>query len=388
MLLQNRLKFLDTINFSFTVNPIVALLGPRQCGKTTLARLYLKEQKDKVHYFDLEDPEDLAILQAPKLALLGLKGLIVMDEIQKLPEIFPLLRVLVDTDSEKRFLILGSASKELIHQTSETLAGRISYVEITPFSFTEVDDLKKLWLRGGFPRSYLASTLDQSVAWRKEYISAFLERDIPNLGINIPPLSLRKFWIMLTAYHGNLFNASELGRSLGFSAPTIKRYLDILTGTFMIRQLQPWFENISKRQIKSPKIYFRDTGILHTLLTIKEEAELLRNAKLGASWEGFALESIIRAHELSQEECFFWAVHEQAEIDLICKIDGKSIGFEFKWADFPKLTKSILTACTILNLNHCYIIYPGSKSFMLAENISVMGLQEYLQQQSLKKYKL
>lgn len=384
MIFQKRLNFLEKINFSFSVNSVVALLGPRQCGKTTLARQYVKEHTGKVHYFDLEDPEDLAILQAPKLALSGLKGLIVMDEIQKLPEIFPLIRVLVDTDPEKKFIILGSASKELIHQTSETLAGRISYIEITPFSYSEVEDLQKLWLRGGFPKAYLAATIDQSVAWRKEYIATFLERDIPNLGINIPPLLLRKFWMMLTAYHGNLFNASELGRSLGISGPTIKRYLDILTGTFMVRQLQPWFENISKRQVKSPKIYFRDTGILHTLLAIGQQEELLKNPKLGASWEGFALESIIRLHGLAPEECFFWAIHEQAELDLICKIGGHSIGFEFKWADAPKLTKSILTACSILNLNHCYIIYPGTKSYRLDEQVSVMGLQEYLEQKTLK----
>jgi predicted AAA+ superfamily ATPase len=383
MIFQKRVDFLSKINFNFTVNSVVALLGPRQCGKTTLARQYVKEQAEKVHYFDLEDPEDLAILQAPKLALSGLKGLIVMDEVQKLPEIFPLIRVLVDADSEKRFLILGSASKELIHQSSETLAGRISYIEITPFSYSEVEDLQRLWLRGGFPKAYLPPTLDQSVAWRKEYISAFLERDIPNLGINIPPLALRKFWMMLTAYHGNLFNASELGRSLGFSGPTIKRYLDILTGTFMIRQLQPWFENITKRQVKSPKIYFRDTGILHTLLSIGKQEELLKNPKLGASWEGFALESIIRVHQLTHEECFFWAIHEQAELDLICKIHGNSIGFEFKWADAPKLTKSVLTACSILNLHHCFIIYPGAKSFSLHEKVSVIGLQEYLDKQHL-----
>ena len=378
MALQNRVDFLEKINFSFTVNPVVALLGPRQCGKTTLARQYVKEQVNKVHYFDLEDPEDLVLLQAPKLALSGLKGLIVMDEIQKIPEIFPLIRVLVDADPDKKFLILGNVSKELIHQTSETLAGRISYIEITPFSFPEVNDLKKLWLRGGFPKAYLADSIEQSVAWRKEYISAFLERDIPSLGINIPALSLRKFWMMLTAYHGNLFNASEIGRSLGLSGPTIKRYLDILTGTFMIRQLQPWFENIAKRQVKSPKIYFRDSGLLHTLIGAKEQEDILRNAKLGASWEGFALEAIIRAHQLSHEEVYFWAVHEQAELDLLCLINGKRVGFEFKWADTPSLTTSITTACDILNLEHCYIIYPGNKNFPVSETVSVVGLENYL----------
>lgn len=383
MKLLKRNSFIDRIQFSFKVNPVVALLGPRQCGKTTLARAYVESQKDveKVHYFDLEDPEDFALFQNPKLVLAPLTGLIVMDEIQKIPEIFPLLRVLVDDPkSQKRFLILGSASKELIHQSSETLAGRISYIEITPFSLEEVKDLKRLWIRGGFPKAYLLESLEQSAEWRKEYIAAFLERDIPNLGFNIPPLSLRKFWMMMTAYHGNIFNASEIGRSMGLSGPTMRRYLDILTGTFMIRQLQPWFENITKRQVKSPKIYFRDSGLLHTLLGVQEESQIARNPKLGASWEGFALESVIRMHKVPQEECFFWAVHEQAEIDLMLFLKGERVGFEFKWADAPKLTKSTLAACEALKLKKCYIIYPGSKSYPLTENISVVNLEDYLDQ--------
>lgn len=381
MKFQKRAHFLQRIHFSFTVNPIVALLGPRQCGKTTLARGYVEEQESlqKIHYFDLEDPEDLSLFQNPKLVLAPLSGLIVMDEIQKIPEIFPLLRVLVDAaKNQKQFLILGSASKELIHQSSETLAGRISYIEITPFSFEEIRDSKRLWIRGGFPKAYLAETLEQSVEWRKEYIAAFLERDIPSLGFNIPAPSLRRFWMMMTAYHGNIFNASEIGRSLGLSGPTMRRYLDILTGTFMIRQLQPWFENITKRQVKSPKIYFRDSGLFHTLLGVNEEAQISRNPKLGASWEGFALESVIRVHQLPQEECFFWAIHEQAEIDLMFSLKGERFGFEFKWADAPKLTKSTLTVCETLNLKKCYIIYPGKKSYPLTENVFVIGLEEYL----------
>jgi len=384
MKLRKRTDFIEHIFFAFSVTPVVALLGPRQCGKTTLARMYIEERKNNhsIHYFDLEDPEDLAQLENPKLILSSLKGLIVIDEVQKLPEIFPLIRVLVDQpNNERQFLILGSASRDLIHQSSETLAGRITHIEVTPFSYEEVMDIKKLWLQGGFPKSYLAESLKHSVLWRKDYISSYLERDIPNLGFNIPAQSLRRFWIMMTAYHGNIFNASELGRSLGLSGPTIKRYLDILTGTFMIRQLQPWFENIVKRQVKSPKIYFRDSGLFHTLLGTNEEEEIFHHPKLGASWEGFALESVIRAHELSPEECFFWGIHEQAELDLLLFLKGKRVGFEFKWADAPKLTKSMMTAFTTLELSECYVIYPGEKSYPLAENIFAVGLTKYLAEQ-------
>ena len=379
--LKLRTNFLEKIDFSFKVNPVVALLGPRQCGKTTLAHIYVNQQKKskKVHYFDLEDPEDLSLFENPKLALASLNGLIVIDEIQKIPEIFPLIRVLVDApDNQKQFLILGSASRDLIHQSSETLAGRISSIELTPFSMNEVKEIDKLWIRGGFPKSYLAESSNQSMEWRKEYIATFLERDIPNLGFQIPTQSLRRFWMMMTFYHGNIFNASEIGRSLGLSGPTMRSYLDLLTGTFMVRQLQPWFENIIKRQVKAPKVYFRDSGILHSFLSIKEKEDIFHHPKLGASWEGFALESIIRAHKAPQEECFFWAVHQQAELDLMLFLNGKRIGFEFKWADAPKLTKSIITACETLSLEKCFIIYPGNKSYPLAENVFSVGLKNYL----------
>lgn len=381
MNLRKRTDWICRIDFCFTVHPVVTLLGPRQCGKTTLARMYIEGQKDKqqIHYFDLEDPEDLVLLQNPKLVLSPLEGLVVIDEIQKLPEIFPLIRVLVDApDNSKRFLILGSASRDLIRQTSETLAGRISHTELTPFSLGEVSDAKKLWIRGGFPRSYLAETLPQSAEWRKAYIATFLERDIPSLGFNIPAQSLRRFWMMMASYHGNIFNASEIGRSLGLSGPTMRRYLDLLTGTFMIRQLQPWFENITKRQVKSPKVYFRDSGLFHVLLGTEQENAILHHPKLGASWEGFALESVIRAHKVPQEECFFWAVHQQAEIDLLLFLSGKRIGFEFKWADAPRITRSIMAAIDTLQLAKCYVIYPGDRNYPLADNIVVIGLEKYL----------
>lgn len=378
---MNRHSFIDRIDFSFKVNPVVALLGPRQCGKTTLAKSYIQKyaKNRKVHFFDLEDPEDLALFANPKLVLSALEGLIVIDEIQKLPEVFPLIRVLVDAQQpQKQFLILGSASRDLIHQSSETLAGRISYIELTPFSLKEVKDATNLWIRGGFPKSYLSDSNEESVEWRKEYISAFLERDIPNLGFNIPSQSLRRFWMMMTAYHGNIFNGSEIGRSLGLAGPTMRRYLDLLTGTFMIRQLQPWYENITKRQVKSPKVYFRDSGIFHTLLGTNTKEEIYHHPKLGASWEGFALEEIIRAHKVSSEECFFWAVHEQAELDLMLHLKGKRVGFEFKWADAPVLTKSMITALETLQLEKCYLVYPGTKSFPLAQNIFAIGLEKYL----------
>ncbi|MCH9633618.1 MAG: hypothetical protein S4CHLAM7_03490 [Chlamydiae bacterium] len=386
MTYKHREQAINRIHFSFKVCPVVALLGPRQCGKTNLARVFSQSYKDvnqKVHYFDLEDPEDYALFENPKLLLASLEGLIIIDEIQKVPEIFQLIRVLVDDpQSKKEFLILGSASRDLIRQRSESLAGRIIHIELTPFSYGEVHELNQLWIRGGFPKSYLALDKKMSGLWRKEYISTFLERDIPSLGFDIPAQSLRRFWMMLTAYHGNIFNASEMGRSLGISGPTIRRYIDLLSGTFMIRQLQPWFENISKRQVKSPKIYFRDSGIFHSLLGIYKEEEIRRHPKLGASWEGFAMEAIIRSHQANPEECFFWAVHEQAEIDLLLFVDGKRFGFEFKWADSPRLTKSLKIAHESLNLDKSTIIYPGKKSYPLQEDILVIGLEAYLKEKN------
>ena len=335
--------------------------------------------KKNVHYFDLEDPEDLALFESPKLTLASLEGLIVLDEIQKVPEIFPLIRVLVDdSNCKKKFLILGSASRELIQQSSETLAGRISHLELTPFSYGEVGDIDKLWIQGGFPKAYLAGSLKESIQWRKEFISTFLERDIPALGFKIPAQAMRRFWMMLTAFHGNIFNASEIGRSLGLTSTTMRKYLDLLVGTFMVRELQPWYENINKRQVKSPKIYFRDSGIFHSLLGILSREEILRHVKLGASWEGFALESVIRALKVDSEDCYFWAVHQQAELDLLVFKDGKRLGFEFKWADTPKITLSIKTAYDALNLDSCTIIYPGEKSYFLKDKIQVIGLKRFL----------
>ena len=378
---MEREKYLKKISRYIKTHPVVALLGPRQCGKTTLARMYSKMQKSfpKSNYFDLESPIDLQRLSNPMLALKPLKGLIIIDEVQRIPDLFKILRVLVDDENLKqRYLILGSASRELLKQSSESLAGRIAYLELTPFTFEEVDHLQRLWLRGGFPKSYLAKTEEESFDWRTFYIRTFLEQDIPNLGIKIPPDSLRRFWITLAHYHGNLFNASELGRSFGASDVTMRKYLDILTGTFMVRQLQPWHTNIGKRQVKTPKIFFRDSGILHVLLSIQEFSALQTHPKIGASWEGFALEEVVRTTEMQGQDCYFWSTYSGAEIDLLLHQNGDLTGFEFKYTDAPTLTKSMHIALKDLNLQHIYVIYPGDVDYALNEHVTVRGLKNYL----------
>ena len=298
----SRAHYLEGITQSYRITPICAILGPRQCGKTFIAKEYAKTLKDKVVFFDLEDPDHLNALDNPKLALEPLKGLIVIDEIQKRPDLFPILRVLVDQHQDRQFLILGSASQELIRQSSESLAGRINYIELTPFRSTEIEDLYGLWVKGGFPLSYLAETEKDSMGWRKAYIRTYLEKDIPQLELGLDAQLMRKLWIMLSHYNGNIFNASELGRSLDTTHKTIKKYLNILEGTFMVRCLQPWFTNIQKRQVKSPKIYLRDSGLLHALLNIESLEQLLVSPKIGASWEGFAMEEIISFHQAYPEE--------------------------------------------------------------------------------------
>ncbi len=375
---KKRTEHLESVKKSFETHPVVALLGPRQCGKTTLAHLFIEQEnlKRKVHFFDLEDPADLVILENPKTVLESLQGLIVLDEIQRLPDLFPILRVLVDRDEkgERQFLLLGSASGKLMKQSSESLAGRIAYIELTPFSLFEVDHFSKLWLQGGFPKSYLAKSEEASAYWRKQYIATFLERDIPNLGIKIAPVALRRFWMMLTHYHGQTFNASEMGKSLGIAGTTIRHYLDILTGTFMIRQLLPWFENLKKRQVKTPKIYFRDSGIYHALCNIVDQDALLHYPKLGASWEGFALEEVIRLYQAEPGEVFYWGIHSSAELDLFLLKNGKRIGFEFKYKDAPKMTRSMEIALQELKLDELNVIYPGKKSYSLSSKVRVKSL--------------
>jgi len=377
---MERKIYLDRIKFAFRVSPVVAILGPRQCGKTTLSQQYiaLKGGISPENYFDLENDLDIARLGDPFLTLSGLSGLIVIDEIQKIPELFTCLRVLVDNPKlDQKYLILGSASRQLLRQSSETLAGRISYLELTPFSIVEAKELDILWLRGGYPRSFLADDESVSVAWRKGFIKTYLEQDIPNLGIDIAPENLRRFWMLLAHTHGGILNASELGRTLGFSYKTMQNYLDVLSGTFMVRQLRPWFANIAKRQVKSPKVYMRDSGIYHALVGVNSVSQLQLFPKLGASWEGFALEEVIRYLNADQEECYFWATHQQAELDLLIVKDGKKLGFEFKYASAPKLTKSMQIAQENLKLDALTVIYPGSVNYLLKENIEVIGLKNY-----------
>lgn len=384
---MKRTRYLKAIDAHFRVHSICAILGPRQVGKTTLARQYVTERfPGKAHFFDLEDPLDLQRLENPMLALSDIsQPLIVIDEIQRRPELFPVLRVLVDREKNKKFLILGSASRDLIQQSSETLAGRIGYVELTPFSLFEVKDGAQLWLRGGFPRSYLADNEADSFLWRQSYITTFLERDVPNLGFTIPAQQLQRFWLMLAHYHGQIFNASELARSLAVSDHIVRRYLDVLAGTFMVRILFPWFENLKKRQVKSPKIYFRDSGILHALTGIRDNMQLQHYPKLGAFWEGFMLEEVIRACAASQQECYFWATQADAELDLLIIKDNKRIGFEFKYADAPKLTKSMYIALKDLQLDHLAVIYPGSEIFPMTDNISAYGSRTIANGDLLKK---
>lgn len=379
-----RHQFIQEVHKSFEITPICVLLGPRQCGKTTLARQYAASIKEgPVHFFDLEDPLDLAKLETPKLTLEPLEGLIILDEIQRRPDLFPVLRVLVDR-FDKKFLILGSASQDLIRQSSETLAGRIRYIEMTPFSLCEVDDANLLWVRGGYPRSYLAKTDFQSNEWRKTYIKTFLEKDIRSFGFDIPPQTMRRFWMMLAHYHGQIFNASEIGQSINVTHKTSNRYLDILLGTFMIRRLSPWFENISKRQVKSPKIYFRDSGLFHTLLGLENKEQILSHPKLGASWEGMALEEVTRSLNVDQEDCYFWATQRGAELDLLIISAGKKLGFEFKYTDFPKVTPSMHIALDDLKLDELTVIIPGKAFFKIHEKINVYGLESFLEKIKVK----
>lgn len=377
----SRKTYLHELKQAFVVHPIVAILGPRQCGKTTLAKQYIETLGKLIpqNYFDLEDPQDLERLKDPKLALEQLKGLIVIDEIQRLPELFPVLRVLVDSHkSTQQYLILGSASQHLLKQSSESLAGRVEYLYLPPLSLFEVDDTNTLWLRGGFPNAFLAKDNDASNRWRKAYVRTFLERDIPNLGIDIPAGQLYRFWMMLAHYHGNLSNYNEIAKSLGISHNTARSYCDILTGTFMVRQLQPWHENISKRQVKSHKIYFRDSGLYHTLLQVDDFDSLLLHPKLGASWEGFALEEIIRHYHLPDNEVYFWGTHNNAELDLLIFYKGKRLGFEFKYSSVPKKTRSMQIAIDDLQLDKLTVIYPGKKQYSLDEKITVKGLEEFM----------
>ncbi len=364
-----------TVQAALKRSRVVALLGPRQCGKTTLARRFVAAKS--LNYFDLEDPMSLARLDQPDMVLRPLKGVVVIDEIQRRPDLFPLLRVLADRKPlPARFLILGSASPDLLKQSSETLAGRIETVLLEGF---RLDDLgakmqARHWLRGGFPLSYTAGAEADAFAWRRQFLQTFLERDLPQLGVTIPAAALRRFWNMLAHYHGQIWNAAELARAMAVNEATVRRYLDLLTGVFMVRQLQPWFENLGKRQVKAPKIYLRDSGLLHALLGIANQRDLEHHPKVGASWEGYAVEEVLKA--LQPDEAYYWATYSGAEIDLVLFKRGRRIGVECKRADAPTITPSMRIALDNLKLDELQVVYPGEKRYRLAKRVEVVPLAE------------
>lgn len=378
----DRIDHIERLEYLLAHFPIVAILGARQVGKTTLAFDLAKRQRSPVTRYDLEDPDDLARLDEPKLALQPLQGLVIIDEVQRRPDLFPVLRVLVDrADSHTRFLILGSASLDLLRQTSETLAGRITYHQLEGFSLDEVgiDGADDLWLRGGFPRSFLASSLHPSVEWRRAFIRTFLERDIPQLGINIPSPTLYRFWKMLAHYHAQVWHGAELARAFGVSQATIRRYLDVLTGALVIRQLPPWHENMSKRQVKSPKVYLSDSGLLHSLLDIQNRKDLEEHPKVGASWEGFVIREVIRRLGAKQEECYFWGTYSGAELDLLIVRGRHRYGFEIKRTTAPRTTRSLHAVQDSLGLTRLNIIHAGEHSFPLARGFHAIAFTRLLE---------
>jgi len=368
-----RTALLSRIRKALGRSRVVVLSGPRQAGKTTLARELL--DAESVNYFDLEDPVSLARLDEPMTALRPLKGLVVIDEVQRRPDLFPVLRVLTDRNpSPARFLILGSASGDLLRQSSESLAGRVEYVTISGFSLSELGSEfeSRLWLRGGFPLAYLASSEADSQAWRKNFIQTLLERDFPQWGVRVPASALLRFWTMLAHYHGQTWNAAEPARALGVGESTTRRYLDLLTDALMVRQLQPWHANLKKRQVKSPKVYVRDSGLLHQLLGIDSEKALLGHPKVGASWEGFVIEQVLATQ--AHDEAYFWATHQGAEIDLILRRGDRLLGIECKRADAPRMTASLRTATADLGLERIAVLYPGTRRYPLSESVEVVPL--------------
>lgn len=370
----SRTGIIEALKAALDRSKVVVLAGPRQCGKTTLARELLSE--NSINYFDLEDPASLARLDEPMVALGPLRGLVVIDEVQRRPDLFPVLRVLADRrDNPARFLILGSASGNLLRQTSESLAGRMERLIMSGFSLKELgrEAEQVLWERGGFPLAFLAENDTISMAWRKNFIQTLLERDFPQWGVRVPAVALHRFWSMLAHYHGQTWNAAEPARALGVNVSTARRHLDLLTDAFMIRQLQPYHANLRKRQVKAPKIYVRDSGLLHQLLGIGTLKDLLTHPKVGASWEGFVIEQILMTEP--HDEAWFWATHQGAEIDLVLRQGGKLFGIEIKRADAPRLTPSIRIALDDLGLERVVIIYPGVKKYPLAERVDAIPLQ-------------
>lgn len=377
LVMRTRGEELRLIEEYRSVFPVVGLVGPRQSGKTTLAR-----QLGARHRFDLEDPRDRAALRDPMLILEPLEGLVVLDEIQLMPELFPVLRVLVDQDpnfERRQFLILGSASPELLQRSSESLAGRVGYVEIGGFRLSDLDPgaMRRLWFRGGLPRAYLAKTDSAASLWHENYIRTFLEKDLPQIGLQLPATSMRQFWEMLAHNHGNVLNLAELGRSFGKNEMTVKRYAHLLQDALMVRLLQPWHDNGGKRLVQRPKIYVRDSGVLHRLLGIDNEELLARHIKVGASWEGFALECMIRTIGPDVRHFYFWATHSGAELDLLWERGGKRYGVEFKYGDAPGLTRSMLSARESLGLEHLWVVCPAGRRFPLNDGISVVPLEQW-----------
>ncbi|MGH9341806.1 MAG: ATP-binding protein [Acidobacteriota bacterium] len=361
--------------------PVVGIVGARQVGKTTLARTIVSEYNGPTHVFDLEDPADRARLVDPGLALRDLTGLVVIDEVQLEPTLFPLLRVLADRQERRAsFLVLGSASPSLVRDSAESLVGRIAYHRMSGFDLDEVgvDRWESLWIRGGFPRSFLADSEGKSAEWRRQFIDTFLHRDLPQLGIRTSPATLRRFWTMLAHYHAQTWNTSEFARSFGVSDMTVRNYLDLLTSTYVVLQLQPWHENIRKRQVKSPKIYIEDSGFLHTLLGLETRVEIERHPKLGASWEGFALRQVVLRVGARPEECHFWATHAGAELDLLVVRGNRRLGFEFKRTEAPTTSKSMHSALQDLSLEHLDVVHAGEHTFRLTERIRAVALRRLL----------
>ena len=366
--------------------PVVAILGPRQVGKTTLARQVLAAHKGPSAWFDLEDPRTAARFATPMLALEALRGLVVLDEIQHAPDVFRSLRVLADRPGVPcQFIVLGSASPALLRQSAESLAGRIAYHDLAGFSLDETgcEHLNGLWLRGGFPRSFLARNDADSFGWRRDFVRDFLERDLPQLGIGVPAPVVRRFWTMLAHYHGQTWNSSELARAFGVGDTTVRRYLDHMAAAFMVRVLQPWHENLSKRQVKAPKVYLVDSGLVHHLLDIRDMEQLEMHPKVGASWEGFALQETIRKLGAHADECYFWGTHSGAELDLLVVRGKQRLGFEIKRTDAPRFTPSMKNALHDLKLDHLWVVHAGRDEFPLHERTTAIALDKLVARKSL-----
>ena len=372
-----RPSHLERVRALLRRSPVVAILGARQVGKSTLARELVRKQPGKNAWFDLEDPVDRRRLEDPGLELRPLRGLVVLDEIHRLPEVFPLLRVLADRPrTPARFLVLGSASSALLQQSSESLAGRIAFHELGGFALEEVHDLDRLWLRGGFPLSALAPSARESAKWREDFVRTFLERDLSELGVRLPSTTLRRFWTMLAHWHGQIWNGSEFARAFGVSHPTVRRYLDLLAAVFTVRQLPPWHENLRKRQVKSPKVYVADSGILHALLGIDSRRGLLSHPKVGASWEGFILGQIAHVLRARPEECYHWSTHAGAALDLLVVRGGRRYGFEVKRAEAPAMTQSMRVALEDLRLSRLDVVHAGETSYPLAPKVRAIAASQ------------